>query len=338
MTPRILLAALAALALTAAPAMGQTAKPAPCTGLQAQDAQGDAFVGFIGLFETPVAGAPQVDYKGLFFRRDGGKITLNAVMADLKKQVPPDASAVSWRLLYTQGDVQYYVQATLMAGAAEATFTYGHIENTLVKDGDTKGAFFEGPDGVLQVEIPAAQGLKPDAKISDVYMFSAYVRGAVNTQTDQIPDGDARTKWTASECPSGQPEPGSGPPPAPTTPVGSDPNSPPPAAPINKPGSGSGAATGPLQIAVKPTALKAKKVKRSLTLALTCREALTNLTVQFKKGAKKLAAGKLAKCSGKGTIKLKIKAKLKKGAHTFVFAGKRADTSSGRLTVKVKVS
>jgi hypothetical protein len=341
MIPRILAASALALALTAAPAAAQAPKPVPCTGMQAQDAVGDAFVGFVGLFETPQPAGANMDFKNLFFRRDKGKVTANLVVANLDKSVPPDAGFASWRVNYDIGDASYYVTASVENGK-DPVFSYGHIDTQAMRDGDTKGAFFEGPDGVIQIEIPAAHAIKENAKVTEIYAFSAYVRGAagrgVNTQTDQIPDGDARVSYTAAECPGAgsTPEPGTPNPGVTPPPPGSDPNT--PAPPVQKPGSGSGAATGPLQIAVKPTALKAKKVKKSLKLTLTCSESLKDLAVQFKKGAKKIAAGKLATCSGKGKITLKISKKLKKGAYTLAFTGKRADTSSGTLTVKVKVS
>jgi methionine-rich copper-binding protein CopC len=337
MTSNILAATALALALTAAPAAAQVAKPVPCTGNQAQDATGDAFVGFVGN-DTPIPADPSGDLKTLFFRRDKGKVTVNFSLTEVKKAVPPGATSLSYRMYFNIGDVQNFIQTSLATGASEPTYVFGHTElpASNVVDGDTKGQWVEGADGVISVEIPASHLPKVDSKLTEGYLFSALVRGAVNTQTDQIPDGDARFAWTNSECPGAEapagPLPG-----APAVP-GSNPSTPPPATPTNKPGSGSGAATGPLQIGVSPLSLKSKKVKKSLAFKLDCKEALKAVTVQFKKGSKVVSKGSLASCSGKTTLKLKLAKKLKKGSYTLVFAGKRADGSANALTVKVKVA
>jgi hypothetical protein len=56
------------------------------------------------------------------------------------------------------------------------------------------------------------------------------------------------------------------------------------------------------------------------------------------RGSKTLGSAKLAEVSGSGTLKLKLKGKLKKGAHKLVVTGKRADGSAFTTTLRVTVT
>lgn len=330
---RFMIAALAAIAMMAPGAQAQApAKPVPCGPYLAEDPKGDAFVGFLGLAQTPVPAGANTDFTALFVRADAGKVTVNMQVADLSKTVPPDASAIVYRMFLDVGDAGNFVQARINP-TGDPVYTYGHTGETgIVTDGNAKGALFEGPDGVIQIEVPASHGGKPGTKWEDIYLFSAYVRGAVNTQTDQIPDGDDRKTWNGTSCPEG------GTTPEPPANVPTPPGQPPATPPANNPGSGSGAATGPLRIIVTPRKLKAKKVKRSVAFKLNSEEELTNVTATFAKGRKKVGSGKLAKLAGPGKLTVRIKRKLKKGTYKLKFAGRRADGSTGRLTVTIKVS
>ena len=120
-------AAIAAAAL-AAPAASAAGKPVPCNGkLLATDPAGDAFVGFIGLAESPVPAGPNTDFTGLFINNFAGKHTVNYSIADLSTTVPPDATSIGYRINYEIGDVTNYLQVSI-ASAGTVTYSYGHSE------------------------------------------------------------------------------------------------------------------------------------------------------------------------------------------------------------------
>jgi hypothetical protein len=327
-------AAVAALACTAVPALAAD-KPAPCSGkLLVTDPVGDAFVGFVGLVESPAPAGPNVDITGVFVNSKDGRVTFNIVVNNLDTAVGPGATANVYRLNYDVGDASNYLQARV--DATGVAYSYGHSETSgLVKDGDGKGTFYEGKDGVIEIEVPATHGGKPGAKWAGASLFTAYVRGAVNTQTDEAPDAGGTFNYNGAACPS-TPAPGggTGTPPATGAPA-------PPAAPA--PGSGptqpASQPTGPLRISVKPAVLKAAKVKRARKVAFSIRpsETMRDLTITLKRGSAKVSSAKLAELQGARTVSLKLRKGLRKGAYALVITAKRPDGSTATATVRIRV-
>jgi hypothetical protein len=324
----------AALALAAAGPASAADKPAPCNGkLLVTDPAGDAFVGFVGLVESPIAGGPNVDLTGIFVNNKDGRVTLNVVVDNLDKTVGAGATANVYRMNYDVGDASNYIQARVDATGAVA-FTYGHLDTAgLVKDGDGKGAFYEGKDGVIEFEVPATHGGKPGTKWAGASLFSAYVRGSANTQTDEAPDGGGAFNYSGFTCPSSAPPAAQGPAPAPPAP---------PAAPA--PGSGptqpAARPTGPLRVTVKPAVFRAAKVKKARKVAFSIRpgESMRDVTITLKRGSATLSTAKLASLQGERTVTLKLRGKgLKKGIYSLIVTAKRADGSTATATVKVRV-
>ncbi len=337
---KLVCAAATAAALLTVPAGAMAAKPAPCGPLAVEDAAGDQqlHVPQIGV-PTGQDAAPLTDFTGFFLRADGSKVTGNLVIADLSKQVPEPASAIRWTLYYTVGDKAYYARTILYADG-EISYLYGEDTGaTLTQLGTMKGEFHEGKDGVISFVIPPAAGGKAGTQMTAANAIAAYqTDSGQGSSADFMPDGDDTFDATVPNCgtaPAPAPvEPGPGPAPAPA-PAPVQPSQPGPAPSSPTPG----ATQADFRVGVKPNALRAAKVKKgkAITFTLTSGETLTGVTATLTKGKKTVGSGKLARMAGTGKLKLKPKAKLKKGSYTLIVTAKRADGSTGTVAVPVKV-
>lgn len=305
---------------TSAPAQG--AAPTPCVGLSATDPAGDQKVGFAGNF-TPAPADARVDLTGLFFRSENGKVTMNYQLAQASKAPVPGTAGNGIRVLFdSPADKFIDIRIT----ATGVTYRYGHFGDTgPVSDGDLKGEVFEGPNGVISVELVPDVGGKPGARLSGS-TFSWYSTGALLASTDYIPDEPAAWKYNGASCASG------------TT---TQPSPAPPAAPQPQPQPGSPQTKplGDLKMTVSPATLKARKLKKGKAIAfkLSTDEKLTNVTAAFKKGAKTFGTGRLATLDKTGTVKVKPRSKPKKGVYQLVVNGKRSDGTNGAASLKVRV-
>ena len=85
---------------------------------------------------------------------------------------------------------------------------------------------------------------------------------------------------------------------------------------------------------------RAKKVKKTLSLALTSRNGISDVDAalfQGPIGKKKIVAkGRLASAKGKAKLKLKVTKKVKKGAYTLYVVGKNADGKVADKSFKLK--
>jgi hypothetical protein len=302
----VLAAALVAFAVPTAPAAD---KPAPCPGQKVvSDPTGDAFIGLAGLVTTPVPADPSVDLTKFWFYRDPeGTTTANVSVANLTPGAPLPSNGLIYRFFYSAKNVDHFLEVDI-AGDGTATYVYGHIDTTLTVDGDTTGSLTPGPDGVVSIRIPTSAGGAEGIKFSGAYVISAYDLVAVIAATDFAPDGGSTspTAWDGATCGGAV---------------------------------GGAATTGDLQIAVKPTSVKARAAKRGAkakrtTFTLTSTEQLTDVVAKLKKGKKVLGTAKLKTLAGSAKISFKLKS-LKKGKYTLAFTAKRADGTSGTLTVKV---
>ena len=327
-------AAAVLLALTAmAPSAQAQEKPAPCSGkLLVSDPAGDAFVGFVGLVESPVPAGPNVDITGIFINSRDGRVTFNIQVAKLDKTVGQGATANVYRVNYDVGGASNYLQATV--NSAGVAYSYGHSETSgLVKDGDAKGAFYEGESGVIEIEVPATHGGKTGTKWSGASLFTAYVRGNANTQTDEAPDAGGEFAYNGASCPSAeQPAPAPVPAPSPAPAPAPGPSPAPAPAPPAQP-------SGPLKLTVKPTTLKASKVRKARRIAFSVRpsEKVTSLVATLKRGSKALAKTGAAELQGQRTLTFRLKRPLKKGRYTLLFTAKRSDGSTGTVSIVVRV-
>lgn len=330
------IAATAASAALASPALAQAPaqKPAPCAGFAKEDPAGDNSTYLLGN-DTGFASEANGDLLGVFFNRTAQRTTINLVVAQVNRVVPPGANALAYRIFYTAGGTSRYLETGITATNPEPYFEYGTFETSFVQEGETPGMWYDGDSGVISIEIPAAAGGAPGVKFSDMYMWPGYLRGGIYTLTDYIPDGGesgTRMTWNGAMCPEGS---------APVTPPSDSGTAPAPEPAPTNPNPGAPAqAQGPLAVSVKPSTLKAKKVKkaRKLALKMETKEQLKDVVVTLLKGRKALGAGKLGSLTNISKLTLKLKKKgLKKGSYSLAVNAKRADGSTGTALLKLKV-
>jgi hypothetical protein len=315
------------------------ATPTPCTGEPLlTDKAGDATVdptSPLGLASDD--GLPNQDVKSFFFNYKDGVLTANIQVANLNTDVPPfqDSQGGEWNyVIYTDGDTRRFVRA-VNDGSGTITYAYGNITTSgpltglYNTDGDTKGKYFEGPDGIIQIEIPAEAGAKAGASLKNVVVTMDDIQGindqaGFNNHADVAPDdGDVLTttggiEYVVTPCP--------------TTPTSTT------------PGTGTIPGTTTTELPLKVTkvldgAKKAKK-KKALRVTVNATDTITSLSLSLKGKSgtgKTYASAKVASLSGTATLKLKLKAKLKAGSYSLVAKGSVNGTKlSKKLSVKVK--
>jgi hypothetical protein len=322
-------AAAATVALAAATTAGAAdPKPAPsCYGKFFTDKAGDsvrAHPGFAG-----DKGGENLDLLDGFFLYDAGKAetTVNVHVKNLDKTVPEGSTSIQWQVEWTgsSGALTWVRAVTDFSGLV--TYDFGGQQPTAattfnVRQGATTGAFIEGPDGVVQMVIPATlepKGTTLKGLVAHAYEPVQAVPGAAPTPVKggQLYEQDSAAGkggfTIGADCPAT----------APAAP-----------APANAPAS----QTPPQQAdAPLPVKLVTKSAKRSksLKLKLQSSEPVTQLAAQLKKGKKVVGKGSLAKLDGKGTLKLKAKG-LKKGGYVLDLAG--TDGKGARRFVSVKLN
>jgi hypothetical protein len=344
---------LAAFMLPTSPAIAVDAtKPTPCTGqLLIEDPAGDQQFDSTGFFGVPEEGTPNADITGVFFNyrpgADGNKVlTANLRIANLDKTVPgfPQSGAGLWYyVFYAIGDVTHFVKAVNASGD-EITYHYGTMATEgatagiYTTEGETKGAFFEGPDGVIQIDVPEAAGAAPGASFANVIGYADTIFGlddeiGFNVHADTAPnEGDPFTAgsgaaYTVEDCPAT----GGG---AGTT-TGTT---------TGTTGTTTGTTgTAPATLPLKASrslgsAAKAKRQKR-FTVTLTASQPITNLQVKLKKSSGTgpvLASGKLAQLNGKAKLRLKLLRKVKRGKYALLATG-TVNGAKRKATLKVTV-
>lgn len=336
----LLLSLLALGAVTAVPARAvDAAKPTACNGVHATDPAGDQELN--PLFPAGSTTQPaNMDATGLFFNHRADKdgkpvLTANISVANLDQSVPAATDSqggVYYYVIYSYADAVKFVAAHNTGSAIE--YEFGTIDpdlGTYTTDGSTTGAFFEGADGVVQIDVPEAVGGKIGESIKGAIVTIDGIDigtdhgNGINNHADTLPD-DADVvapngkDYTVVACPAGSssappaPAPGPGPAPAPAPPQSGSP------------------APGQPADTVLPvkwnnslgSAKKAKKGKK-LTAKGSASKPISNLVVQLKKSSGKgaaLATGK-AKSVKAGSFKLslKLKKKLRKGVYTLIATG-----------------
>jgi hypothetical protein len=297
-------------------------KPAPaCSDLAFKDPAGDQVRGFTGTPVDPSVG-PNMDVIGGFFKDDAGEVTANLQISNLSNDIPPGASAISWYVVWTVGSTDYFVAATVASGAQPA-YEHGTYDASLGQFssvGASKGKFFPGDHGVIQIVIPAAAKGSEGQILKSPYAY-AYENisipgvGSLLNQDDRAPDTGNGKSYEVAQCAAGSTPPTGTTPPVSTTPPG----------------------TLPITLASsKAKAAKAKKGK-SLSLKLKSTEQVTGITATLKKGSTTYGTGKLASLNGSGTLKVKLKKAMKKGTYKLQLKGSTA-AGAGKATFSVKAS
>ena len=331
------LAALCLALIPGASPAADDAKPTPCgTQLAYKDPAGDNIND-----EEVISSTASSDLIRGFLRYDPDKkvLTFNVVVKDLKEAVPSGATSLAWVSYYrTPDDTLHFVRAVLDF-TGTVVYEYGTftpnptgvgLNGVSLYGGSTEGKLFDGPEGVIQVVIPsgdapvgtklttlyssATQGRTlPDAFPPNV---SRGVSSVIDTAPDDAPDTAPGT-YTVGPCTEE---------PATTT-----------------PGSGTAgqtteSATLPVTLVTKSAKAAKKKSKKSksLMLKLKSTEAITNIGAELLKGKKVVGTGKLASLNGTGTLKLKLKSKLKKGSYVLNLVGNKASGERATAAFKLK--
>ena len=212
-----------------------------------------------------------------------------------------------------------YVSAALDSAGA-VTYDFGTLANNVfTAEGTTSGAFFEGPDGVIQIVIPAAfggtDGTELKAPYVEVFVSTSLVVVSSLATVDRAPneDGTGGASYTVAPCPATA---------APATP-GTGQNQPP-----------------ALGVRVSPSKVSAKKAGRGkkLTFTLKSADTLTKLSLRLAQGKKTIASGSLSKLNGTGRATLKVKAKPKTGSATLRITATDAGSTRRQGTYKIKVT
>jgi hypothetical protein len=353
MTTR-LLTALTAAALTTLPAASahaQGAMPTPgCHGVHVTDKAGDSANSLVtGEQAPPQSGGPSTDLIAGWIDYDGAKATANIQVDELEASpIDPGFNGIAWTYTFSTPDGTRYVRAFKdLSGTAK--FTWG--EPRLVTDdqtapragGETKGQFFPGKGGVIQVEIPLAEvGAKPGSVLKGHTLETRQFAGGapaampstglpIYSVAPVFDDAAGKQTFTVGPCPAAKAPgaPGGPPAPAPVEPSPAAPGA--PAAPA--------AGSGDFGVKVTVPKLSAKKLKTAKKFTVKLSGTASGITAVVRKqlnSGKNLAAGKLATLKGSGKLTL-TKAKLKKGTYFLIFSGKNAQGQTAEGAVKITV-
>jgi hypothetical protein len=294
----VLMAATAALAATAAPATA--APPSACAGVALTDATGDA--SFVDPAAPPEFFSPapaNMDVQQVFFTRQGGKLRANIQVENLDKTTPETAepSTPMWAVDFVVGDNFYAAKVALRDGEFVYSIkTYEPATGAGLPDVATTGEAFEGPKGVLAIDLPAdvVTGVETGAEFTDIAVdVWPDSNPAVRMRADWAPEGDDPTgSWTAADCAAAKPVVA---PPA-TSPAAAPP---PPSAPAPSPAAPQ--AEAPAAPAATPAAALAAAPR-----AVTKKAKSKKCATKAKKGKK---ARRAATCKAKAKKKAKARAK-----------------------------
>jgi hypothetical protein len=333
MTSRRLLFLIVALltsAMAIEPAVAATPSFSGC-GKFAKDGPADA--------TDTVADPPpgEVEIEAGWVDAGGPKPTLNLQIANLTGTVPPPATSITYDAIYSwTSGTSTFVRAYLDFSGS-TVYEYGHTEPLATStryafDGTAEGQLFTGEHGVVQIVIPPDAGGKPGTKLSGItgetqLGRTTFVPGAVNQspsrglsfQDDNVGIGAV----TIGDCAASAP-------PASSTPTTTAPSTPASTTPSSQ--------AGPLPVKLATKKLKKAKAKKAVAVKLNASEALTKIDVRLSKGKTVYGTGKLAKLSGSGTVKFKLKKAIKKGTYAFDVAGTDAQGHRRIASFKLKVA
>lgn len=335
--------------------MAAAADPMPtpdCHGQQAVDPTGDSVES-----NTGQAGVPSSDLTGAWVTYDpaSGKAQANIQVANLTLgEMDAGYDGISWSLTFTAPKKTFEMRAF---SDITGTTKYTWSEPRAVTDdqtaerltGETTGKQFPGQGGVIQIDIPLKDmSINPGESLKAITLeVRQWVTkpASVPSPPSQVPlysyapiydSGAGKGSVFLGACETPAPSSGETPAPAPGTPGAT-----------GTPGSGStppAPSSGRLELKVKVPTIVAKKANKAKKkgLAFKLSGTATNIAAVLKTGTnpmqgKVVASGKLASVKGSGTLKLKLKGKLKKGTYTLYLTGKNANGSNGEGAVTVKV-
>src|SRR3712207_5452469 len=221
------LAAIIAGAIAAPAHAVDAVTPAPCNGVLLEDPAGDQTMSPDGIFGTGAGStkAPDnADVTNVFFNYRPGKdgkpvLTANIQVTKLDKTIPSkqySSGGLAWYAYYVHKGESRFVRAHNQTGSS-VTYGYGSIDNdtgVFTTEGTTQGAFFEGPNGVVQIDVPADHGGKVGEELGGVVgRVDGFTGGpddvsGINNAFNSAPDDaaispPAGASYTVAECPAG---------------------------------------------------------------------------------------------------------------------------------------
>lgn len=275
------------------------------------------------------AGTDNLDLLEGWFSQAGGETFVNIRVKDLDTTIPPGSTSAQWQLDYGGSAPGVSFVRAVVDFAGLVTYDYGGQQQgavTLnVREGGTTGNFIEGPNGVVQIAIPADKEPKGTTlKGLTVFAYEP-VQVIPPAAPTPVKGGQLYEQDTAS---------GKG-----SHTLGQDC---PPADPSTDPGGGDGSQGGPPQVddgGPLPVTVRTKSAKRSksIKVKLESSEPLTQVAAQLRKGKKVAGKGKLSRLDGKGTLKLKAKRKPKKGSYVLDLVGTDGEGARRFLSVKFRL-
>ena len=362
--PVALVAALAA----AAPAHAvDKVKPAPCASIYLDDAPGDQLIEQdpFGVGPKPIPskkGPDEADITNVFFNyregSDGKKVlTANIQVTKLSLTIPSkqdSTGGLAWYVHFNHGDAIRFVRAHNQLGTG-VTYAYGTVDpdtGVYLTDGQTKGAFFEGPGGVVQIDVPEELGGKAGEElggaiaVADGFQAGPDDRSGINNHFDTAPNDASESEpsgpgYTVADCPAGSPRTAPGPA-VPATPAASTPDAPASGggggSTTAPPASGGGASQAPARpLLTFQRVLKAAKKGKRLALTVSPSQPVTSLKLQLRDAKSKVVArGGLKRLKKAGKVRIKLRKALKPGRYTIVATAK-AGGRTQRVTQAVFV-
>lgn len=299
------------------------AGPTADCGHTSKDASGD------NVNQTTTQAAPaNMDMTEFFWRFADGKVTANLRVAELDTTVQPPYTAHAYTIEFTVNKEPRLLTA-IYDQSGSVAFQYGHPREVDSTDpapsyeGDTTGKLHEGKDGVIEIDVPMDVFKAAGATFGAVAIEARQYAGrmAIPYPAPVIFVAPVADQMAGKAGFVGAPCAAAGTPTAAVPVIGGLP------------------AATPLQLKVTAPKLVAKKVAKAkgFSVKLQTSAPLTAVTGQLKKGSKVVGKGSLKRLTGRGTMKLKVAKKLKKGTYTLAFSGKGADGRAATAAVAVKV-
>jgi hypothetical protein len=212
-----LLIASALVASGGLPAAAQTAeKPVPgCAGAAFLDGAGDQIFDptFLG---APVGPGPESGdiLRGWFLTDPAGQTTANIEIANLNTEIPAYAQPGGhwYYMLFRRGDLDRFVRAAIQPQGV--TYAHGFLDFEGVfllpaynTQGPTTGRLFQGPNGVVQIDIPsdvAPAGSPLDRPVAEAH----FIQGkddfyGQHRYYDWAPDEGVGRTYTVQPCAAG---------------------------------------------------------------------------------------------------------------------------------------
>jgi hypothetical protein len=311
--------------LPGAPAAAlDAAKPAAgCAGLAFSDPTGDAVTDALGLGIGP-QGPPNIDITGGFFRYDGATLTANIQIADLDdsvsgiggewngRDVSGGLTGLNYYFFYTASGKSRFV--TAVKSGESFSYHYGTFDDStgvFTVEGPTKGKIFAGPDGIIQMEVPAAAGGAPGTILGSPFAEADNRVAVLVSPADTAPDSRHGESYTVGQCVEG--------------------------------------ATAGVQQARPQLSLRAPSVlgsarranaRKSISFKVRATKPITDLRVVLRRAdgrGKALASGRLKRLSGVGTIRLRLLRPVKAGTYSLQSSGV-IDGVRARRTQRVRLA